>query len=413
MRGEHYAGVTVESFGTGSSPRARGTLCPLNPEVEQNRIIPACAGNTHRPADGTAHLADHPRVRGEHAAATARALLTDGSSPRARGTRPLRLHCHFDFRIIPACAGNTGSARTTRNGRTDHPRVRGEHPRSGWPWACPFGSSPRARGTHLLAAPRMGLVWIIPACAGNTSRSAPAHQASADHPRVRGEHSSFESSGCCPCGSSPRARGTPRSGPASSSPTRIIPACAGNTSPMPHKALHAADHPRVRGEHVDHQHEPARVVGSSPRARGTRRVAYVLVALVRIIPACAGNTACKRNHGRTATDHPRVRGEHPYTPGPCSISGGSSPRARGTPRPGRVPPRRVRIIPACAGNTPDPEALAGGRSDHPRVRGEHWWLFCMGATPPGSSPRARGTLVPAPCRGLGRRIIPACAGNTR
>ena len=50
------------------------------------------------------------------------------------------------------------------------------------------GSSPRARGTHQFRGFDRNYGRFIPACAGNTQRSADRSRSRAVHPRVRGEH---------------------------------------------------------------------------------------------------------------------------------------------------------------------------------------------------------------------------------
>ena len=69
-----------------------------------------------------------------------------------------------------------------------HPRSRGEHI-FGPPLNPPLhGSSPLARGTSWGVAP--GQTWqrLIPARAGNITAAAPKLDATAAHPRSRGEH---------------------------------------------------------------------------------------------------------------------------------------------------------------------------------------------------------------------------------
>ena len=215
-----------------------------------------------------------------------------------------------------------------------------------------------------------------------------------DHPRMRGEHD-------------------PPRGPAVAV-DGIIPACAGSTyvdwetgvkgGSSPHargarstrrlRAPRAWDHPRMRGEHaglvrVDgglrgiipacagstcHQpSQPAPLMGSSPHARGAPRPSTAI--------------------SRQSWDHPRMRGEHGEDEGRVCGDGG--------------------IIPACAGSTrivgarwailmgSSPHARGAHRQarcqnlplgDHPRMRGEHWDLNAM-------------TIDD-------KRIIPACAGST-
>ena len=331
-------------------------------------------------------------MRGEHTTTCRIITLYDGSSPRARGTQGLSNPDIAGARIIPACAGNTTSPTYSRRTSRDHPRVRGEHcvpNRSSVPAS---GSSPRARGTRARQHRTRADGRIIPACAGNTT---PAFSAAA---KVSG--------------SSPRARGTRVVRETARAVLRIIPACAGNTASRFPRSYLRADHPRVRGEHSMTDPELVRAAGSSPRARGTQHRFGRCAARVRIIPACAGNTSSTAGARGSRSDHPRVRGEHETRAIDAQLRLGSSPRARGTQE--STPPSHPhsRIIPACAGNTAPVCPMFFASPDHPRVRGEHCWHQWGSASGGGSSPRARGTHL-LPSKGGGAyRIIPACAGNT-
>jgi len=336
------------------------------------RIIPACAGSTIYGPLGV--------------------LFPLGSSPRARGAQGSPFGQRVRWGIIPACAGSTGARHRRRGRRSDHPRVRGEHVVVLVEVAELPGSSPRARGARLGALAFVKVRRIIPACAGSTTaRSAPAWGRT-DHPRVRGEHAGRWDPAGGTCGSSPRARGARERPNRRVCTRRIIPACAGSTSPICSACWARTDHPRVRGEHFIASDRPTSYSGSSPRARGALGVFIQTRGNHRIIPACAGSTCPDSTAWGSGADHPRVRGEHQLAerlPGPVR---GSSPRARGAPG---VPLRTRaghRIIPACAGSTLEQD---GG------VR------LCSG-----SSPRARGAR-PEPGNDRGPdRIIPACAGST-
>ena len=96
----------------------------------------------------------------------------------------------------------------------------------------------------------------------------------------------------------------------------------------------------------------------------------------------------------------------------CYRSIGTSPRARGKPRPG--PPCRSdqRNIPACAGKTIPRSIWYVTGEEHPRVRGENIYTFSHGLLQIGTSPRARGKLSPALSFADDPRNIPACAGKT-
>ena len=192
-------------------------------------IIPACAGNTSDGCKGNPRIRDHPRMRGEHQFVQEHAIVGEGSSPHARGTRRSGHTCRRVQGIIPACAGNTKHGLCDYRHFWDHPRMRGEHRRAVVSASRSSGSSPHARGTPALDVPVVGTWGIIPACAGNTCFPPPRKWGRRDHPRMRGEHALLD---CKPVrreGSSPHARGTLGLQVFDAVPDGIIPACAGNT----------------------------------------------------------------------------------------------------------------------------------------------------------------------------------------
>ena len=325
----------------------------------------------------------------------------------------LRLLClAFGYRIIPACAGNTPWKRRKCKYCGDHPRVCGEHLAAAGDLASLAGSSPRVRGTQQGARTRRGRRGIIPACAGNTRPTTGASGSGRDHPRVCGEHTPDSPNHWFKAGSSPRVRGTHAVAREGYAVVGIIPACAGNTASASRRRCSTRDHPRVCGEHKVTKVSRRKVVGSSPRVRGTPHVQLHGDRRGGIIPACAGNTPHKQKCESNYWDHPRVCGEHSTSNDFSRTPAGSSPRVRGTR--GGLPARRHghRIIPACAGNTSKAGPGAISTRDHPRVCGEHAFLPLRYEYREGSSPRVRGTRkhTCATCRTSG--IIPACAGNT-
>ena len=168
MRGVHAVRVCDAMDDGGSSPHARGPLSQRGAEDGHHRIIPACAGSTFR-LQQVEHLAeDHPRMRGVHLSQGPPSSLHPGSSPHARGPLIGFFGAISLLRIIPACAGSTGGQYHRAPDGQDHPRMRGVHRpgvrTAGW---C-RGSSPHARGPHLLYHPGDAPPRIIPACAGST-----------------------------------------------------------------------------------------------------------------------------------------------------------------------------------------------------------------------------------------------------
>ena len=327
VRGEH-SNIEIEG-GTfdGSAPRARGTAPRRRARVHAGNS-PACAGNTSKPANVLASIPGQPRVRGEHQSLT---MAPIGSAPRARGTQNTWLQNIVRGRVSPACAGNTADGSTTPSIKPGQPRVRGEHQNAQTGAGIYNGSAPRARGTPDHQRRRGVSERVSPACAGNTAKRCTPLDRLSGQPRVRGEH--------------------PTS-PAFPVPSqRVSPACAGNTLPAWMTVPSEPGQPRVRGEHTIKGIRTFRTDGSAPRARGTPGGASNGREAHRVSPACAGNTAARTRVLSICAGQPRVRGEHSAVRGTSTVTSGSAPRARGTRRQGGRRAGVVRVSPACAGNT--------------------------------------------------------------
>ena len=235
--------------------------------------------------------------------------------------------------------------------------------------------------------------------------------------------------------------------------TRIIPARAGFTRPQTDRKSTSRDHPRSRGVYHSTIMSRPYFLGSSPLARGLHHHSLPFVIVDRIIPARAGFTPGGTGCAKPRKDHPRSRGVYPVKTGSGRPVAGSSPLARGLPRP--RPRRRYRlwIIPARAGFTTPPgrARLPGGGSsplarglhrvlslieetrriiparagftcvfragrrrmgDHPRSRGVYRPRRRQNYPTAGSSPLARGLRLLVQALRDQRRIIPARAGFT-
>ena len=113
-------------------------------------------------------------------------------------------------------------------------------------------------------------------------------------------------------GSSPRVRGKGKRNARFRDPVGIIPACAGKSPTIRLFRKVDLDHPRVCGEKFQpHNHRNARP-GSSPRVRGKVGAALQEMMLGRIIPACAGKSPDLTRTKPRMWDHPRVCGEKTY-----------------------------------------------------------------------------------------------------
>ena len=214
-----------------------------------------------------------------------------------------------------------------------------------------MGSSPLSRGIPPVALECGGFVRIIPALAGNTPSVLENSSYLPDHPRSRGEYSEFLDGHCGVVGSSPLSRGIPLIASTISVPSRIIPALAGNTTPMVMLLSKGRDHPRSRGEYRSALPEARIPPGSSPLSRGILEWFGAFVKAGRIIPALAGNTNCHCSAKSIVSDHPRSRGEYRHRRQHSPPGCGSSPLSRGIPTLVGQLIGFDRIIPALAGNT--------------------------------------------------------------
>mgnify|MGYP000855737008 CR=1 FL=1 len=152
--------------------------------------------------------------------------------------------------------------------------------------------------------------------------------------------------------------------------------------------------------------------GSSPLSRGIRHWWKPLLRRLRIIPALAGNTQGTGFVFRFPGDHPRSRGEYGFVEPLTAVDAGSSPLSRGIQASIVAGNHHGGIIPALAGNTVVSAVVICWARDHPRSRGEYVIVPVVAAGEAGSSPLSRGIRPRSPQPGQRIRIIPALAGNT-
>ena len=290
IRGEHGTAKKNSPNSNGSSPHTRGAHVHVRLRNDIARIIPAYAGSTRASAASFCHEADHPRIRGEHCPRGAGPVGVDGSSPHTRGA-PSSSHTFVPHSgIIPAYAGSTscawgvshfladhprirgeharvdelvaetlGSSPHTRGARSistslkleiaDHPRIRGEHQMTSAGRSVSSGSSPHTRGARSAPGNAEAQSRIIPAYAGSTGLCNLGPEAAPDHPRIRGEYPALGQWSRRETGSSPHTRGALRFRRMVLELVRIIPAYAGSTSLISLVMRICWDHPRIRGEH--------------------------------------------------------------------------------------------------------------------------------------------------------------------
>ena len=347
------AGQSVPVFG--SSPRERGTLYGVLLCHAMYRFIPARAGNALTGCCGPAGRPVHPRASGERVASVRRSISDSGSSPRERGTLDCRHYIAGVDRFIPARAGNAAGGRCSSAQASVHPRASGEQrvsldARS----SLMIGSSPRERGTRFGRFQAVLRQRFIPARAGNAPFAGSTGASGSVHPRASGERRRRPGAFPWAVGSSPRERGTRNRRMVFGLMLRFIPARAGNASRR--RARHGTRtvHPRASGERDWDTAQAIVRTGSSPRERGTLELRRSRPVDFRFIPARAGNAHAYGSAQALRPVHPRASGERGEPRIGHGVAAGSSPRERGTPRLADEERDLGRFIPARAGNARRP-----------------------------------------------------------
>ena len=287
--GEQNDGPGAFRQTVGSSPRVRGTAAERPAVLRGARFIPACAGNSQNLQNHDHDPTVHPRVCGEQAIALGKKHRAGGSSPRVRGTGFAQNPLVEPDRFIPACAGNSAPTLSRGICAPVHPRVCGEQLCSLVSVQICLGSSPRVRGTAEVVRVVADVYRFIPACAGNRTTVRVHSVKPSVHPRVCGEQRRSVRRYCEGLGSSPRVRGTADVALCVDCTCRFIPACAGNSPRTARPESCGSVHPRVCGEQKPVNPDVPGDVGSSPRVRGTALTRRGIQPTCRFIPACAGN----------------------------------------------------------------------------------------------------------------------------
>ncbi len=188
LRGDHPSTRRPARSSVGSPPPARGPPHLAGRRRGDRRITPACAGTTRWTGGYRSPPADHPRLRGDHLRGRHDCLRLRGLPPPARGPRRPRPRAGHRRRITPACAGTTTSWCRGPPASADHPRLRGDHAAAAWRVGSGSGSPPPARGPQVGEVDDDSGERITPACAGTTGTGGFRRWRRTDHPRLRGDH---------------------------------------------------------------------------------------------------------------------------------------------------------------------------------------------------------------------------------
>ena len=186
MCGANLLVMVGQPVGDGSSPLVRGKLQAVLGQRAKRRIIPACAGQTQPFGTCTGSCPDHPRLCGANLDCGFRLFVGVGSSPLVRGKLRRPPGHDIQNRIIPACAGQTYRPAREFRDTPDHPRLCGANMPPSVMATPRYGSSPLVRGKLDSTIDVWAVARIIPACAGQTQTIVFSTVCGTDHPRLCG-----------------------------------------------------------------------------------------------------------------------------------------------------------------------------------------------------------------------------------
>ena len=192
---------------------------------------------------------------------------------------------------------------------------------------------------------------------------------------------------------------------------RITPAYAGKSLAMAADSWRRRDHPRLRGEKRRGFITRTYTHGSPPLTRGKEVERLLLFLLLGITPAYAGKRRNRAINRRIARDHPRLRGEKKTGTPAADRRRGSPPLTRGKAKANANRRNAHRITPAYAGKSGAVARFNLDNEDHPRLRGEKYWVAMEWARHKGSPPLTRGKARRSESAQRWKRITPAYAGK--
>ena len=192
---------------------------------------------------------------------------------------------------------------------------------------------------------------------------------------------------------------------------RSIPACAGEPVSVNYHLPHRSVYPRVCGGTHSIRPSGCTTQGLSPRVRGNLSLASASSPDSRSIPACAGEPTISIECGKMWGVYPRVCGGTEDPTDGKEMGPGLSPRVRGNPSQASPFRSEARSIPACAGEPTSYPAPATVPGVYPRVCGGTPAPPATKRTRRGLSPRVRGNRKMVADDLHIYRSIPACAGE--
>ena len=308
-RGEKQSAARHVQQARGTSPRAWGEDVHRRAGFRRFRNIPTGVGRSAPPAASSPGMMEHPHGRGEKTVAAARSFGQLGTSPRAWGEVPQVAQQRVARRNIPTGVGRSSRALSRCRVCPEHPHGRGEKSLSLLASFSRSGTSPRAWGEARALLGELVGNRNIPTGVGRRTRLPEARFAKSEHPHGRGEKRRCRSVRTRPRGTSPRAWGEGEIDFGRLLRSRNIPTGVGRSEPEVAAYPGTQEHPHGRGEKRPGRRADFGCHGTSPRAWGEARRGPARRMLPRNIPTGVGRSQPDPSPGIQSSEHPHGRGE--------------------------------------------------------------------------------------------------------
>ena len=272
-------------------------------------------------------------------------------------------------------------------------------------------SIPAWAGNHLLHESFFGGLGSIPAWAGEPRQWDSRRRGRGVYPRVGGGTYPVVRVPSKSSGLSPRGRGNPSWMQTTDALIRSIPAWAGEPFNRPLTVQTGSVYPRVGGGTVPIPTSTRPPCGLSPRGRGNRGRTRGRGIYRRSIPAWAGEPVHWKPWRSLTAVYPRVGGGTDTSYNLRARYKGLSPSGRGNRFMSQAEGERCRSIPAWAGEPTVSPCTSALVTVYPRVGGGTHRRGQLSHMREGLSPRGRGNHVPLGYLKVLRGSIPAWAGE--
>ena len=168
IRGENCLSIDTLMNLAGTSPHTWGKRGPQSQPTVETRNIPTYVGKTPATCAPPPRPSEHPHIRGENPALTARNASCDGTSPHTWGKRVRVLLREVVRRNIPTYVGKTFFPPAPTPPSSEHPHIRGENLIAILGINRPLGTSPHTWGKLLINRLLISNQRNIPTYVGKT-----------------------------------------------------------------------------------------------------------------------------------------------------------------------------------------------------------------------------------------------------